>query len=80
MSYSLPKYYFRDLSAEVMDEIMRVMAAVRPEPTWKEIDQWVDTHNKATTIPQWYERAGTLRRRVISCHGSYLHGVRQSCQ
>jgi hypothetical protein len=40
-----------------MDEIMRGMAAVRPEPTWEEIDQWVDTHNVATTIPQWSERA-----------------------
>ena len=57
MSYSLPKYYFQDLAAEVMDEIMRGMEAALPEPSWEEIDQWLNTHNIASTIPGWYERA-----------------------
>jgi hypothetical protein len=34
MSYRLPKYYFQDLPAEVMDEIMRGMQAALPEPSW----------------------------------------------
>ncbi len=37
MSYSLPKYYFQDPPAEVMDEIMRGMEAALPEPSWEEI-------------------------------------------
>jgi len=43
MSYSLPKYYFQDLPAEVMDEIMRGMEAALPEPSWEEIDYWLNT-------------------------------------
>ena len=58
MSYSLPKYYFQDLPAEVMGEIMRGMEAALPEPSWEEIDQWLNTHNVASTIPGWYDRAG----------------------
>ena len=58
MSYSLPKYYSQDLPAEVMDEIMRGMEAALTEPSWEEIDQWLNTHNVASTIPGWYDRAG----------------------
>ncbi len=57
MSYSLPKYYFQDLPADVMDRIMRGMEAALPEPSWEEIDQWLNTHNVASTIPGWYNRA-----------------------
>jgi len=57
MSYSLPKYYFQDLPAEVMDEIMRGMEAALPEPSWEEIDQWLNTHPAPSTIPGWYDRA-----------------------
>ncbi len=57
MSYSLPKYYFQDIHPDVMDEIMRGMQAALPEPSWEEIDQWLNCHNQATTIPTWYERA-----------------------
>jgi hypothetical protein len=28
-----------------------------PEPSWEEIDNWLNTHNIASTIPGWYERA-----------------------
>ena len=58
MAYSLPKYYFQDLPAEVMDEIMRGMADAFPEPSWEEIDYWLNSHNIASTIPDWYDRAG----------------------
>jgi hypothetical protein len=64
MSYSLPKYYFQDLPAEVMDEIMRGMEAALPEPSWEEIDQWLNTHNVASTIPGWYDRAGEFTSAV----------------
>jgi hypothetical protein len=64
MSYSLPKYYFQDLPAEVMDEIMRGMEAGLPEPSWEEIDQWLNTHNVASTIPGWYDRAGEFTSAV----------------
>ena len=57
MSYSLPKYYFQDIHPEVMDEIMRGMEVALPEPSWEEIDQWLNTHNTAATIPAWYDRA-----------------------
>jgi hypothetical protein len=58
MSYSFPKHYFQDLPAEVMGEIMRGMEAALPKPSWEEIDQWLNTHNVASTIPGWYDRAG----------------------
>jgi len=51
MSYSLPKYYFQDIHPDVMDEIMRGMNTALPEPFWEEIDQWLNTHNIASTIP-----------------------------
>ena len=51
MSYSLPKYYFQDIHPDVMDEIMRGMQEALPEPSWEEIDQWLNTHNIASTIP-----------------------------
>jgi len=40
-----------------MDEIMHGMQEALPEPSWEEIDNWLNTHNIATTIPGWYERA-----------------------
>ena len=57
MSYSLPKYYFQDIHPDVMDEIMHGMQEALPEPSWEEIDNWLNTHNIAATIPGWYERA-----------------------
>jgi hypothetical protein len=64
MLYSLPKYYFQDLPAEVMDEIMRGMEAALPELSWEEIDYWLNTHNIASTIPGWYDRAGEFTSAV----------------
>jgi hypothetical protein len=57
MSYGLPKYYFQDIHPEVMDHIMRGMPEALPEPSWEEIDRWLNTHNVASTIPTWYEKA-----------------------
>ena len=57
MLHSLPKYYFQDIHPDVMDEIMRGMQEALPEPSWEEIDNWLNTHNIASTIPGWYERA-----------------------
>ena len=64
MSYSLPKYYFQDRPVEVMDEIMRGMETALPEPSWEEIDRWLNTHNAASTIPGWYDRAGEFTSMV----------------
>jgi hypothetical protein len=58
VSYRLPQYYFQDIHPDVMDEIMRGMQAALPEPSWEEIDHWLNTHNIASTIPDWYDRAG----------------------
>jgi hypothetical protein len=53
---NLPKYYFQDIPAEVMDEIMKEMHTADPEPEWEEIDHWLNCHNSPATIPAWYER------------------------
>jgi hypothetical protein len=42
---NLPKYYFQDIPAEVMDEIMKEMHTADPEPEWEEIDHWLNCHN-----------------------------------
>ncbi len=55
MSYSLPKYYFQDIHPDVMDEIMRGMKTALPEPSWEEIDTWLNTHNIASNIPGWVD-------------------------
>jgi len=57
MSHSLPKYYFQDIHPDVMEEIMHGMQEALPESSWEEIDNWLNTHNIAATIPGWYERA-----------------------
>ena len=56
MTYSLPKYYFQDIPAEVKAEIIRGMEEALPEPSWEEIDHWLNCHNTAATIPAWYDR------------------------
>ena len=55
---NLPKYYFGDIPAEVMKEIMDEMEAAQPKPDLEEIDDWLNRHNVASTIPQWYEAIG----------------------
>ena len=54
---NLPKYYFHDLPAEIMDEIIREMESMYPDPSWEEIDAWVNAHYGAATVADWYERA-----------------------
>ena len=56
MSY-LPKNYFQDIPAAVMEEIIQGMERALPEPSWEEIDRWLNCHNEAATVPAWYERA-----------------------
>jgi hypothetical protein len=53
---NLPKYYFQDIPAEVMDEIMKEMRTADPEPEWEEIDHWLNCHNAPATILDWCER------------------------
>ena len=58
---NLPKYYFQDIPAEVMKEIMDEMLAAKPEPDLsavEETDDWLNRQNVARTIPQWYESVG----------------------
>ena len=38
---SLPKYYFHDLPAYVMEEIITGMINGRPEPTREEMEDWL---------------------------------------
>ena len=56
---NLPKYYFQDIPAEVMAEIVEEMQAV--EPDTEEIDHWVNCHNVAASIPDWYERVAEFK-------------------
>ena len=44
-------------SAEVMDGMLES----RAEPTWEEIDHWVNCHNVAASIPEWYERVAEFK-------------------
>ena len=54
---NLSKYYFQDIPAEVMDEIMTEMCASEPQADWEEVDYWLNCHNVASTVPGWYESA-----------------------
>jgi hypothetical protein len=48
-----------------MDEIMRGMQAALPEPSWEEIDHWLNTHNIASIIPDWYESRRRIHLRSV---------------
>ncbi len=52
MSYSLPKYYFRDIHPDVMEEIMHGMQEALPEPSMEEIDNWLDCN--ITSTESWF--------------------------
>jgi hypothetical protein len=41
MSHSLPKYYFRDIPAHLMDEIIAGMIEGKTEPTREEMEEWL---------------------------------------
>ena len=51
---NLPKYYFQDIPAELMHEIVTEMQTALPEPDLEEIDHLLNCHNLAFTIPDWY--------------------------
>ena len=58
---NLPKYYFGDISADVMKEIMDEMLRLKPEPELsdlEEADDWLNRNNSPRTIPGWYESVG----------------------
>ncbi len=53
MSY-LPTYYFQDLPADVMAEVIAGMQTALPEPSLEEIDHWLNCNNIASSITAWY--------------------------
>jgi hypothetical protein len=53
----MPKYYFQDIPREVMHEIITGMQEAYPEPSFEEIDAWLNASNVEATIPEWYERS-----------------------
>ncbi len=58
---NLPKYYFGDIPAVVMAEIMDEMLRLKPEPELsdlEEVDDWLNRSNRPRTIPGWYESVG----------------------
>ena len=40
MSYGLPKHYFRDIPAYLMDEIITGVIHGKTEPTPEEMEEW----------------------------------------
>jgi len=69
---NLPKYYFGDIPAQLMKEIMDEMLSLKPEPSLadvEEADDWLNRHpriiegtlwrlSQPSTIPGWYESVG----------------------
>ena len=51
MSYSLPKYYFRGVPADVMEDIMRGMQDALPEPSLEDLDNWLN--NNIASSESW---------------------------
>lgn len=45
---SLPKYYFQDITADLMAEIMDEVTETRPEPTWEGIEKWASLESWLT--------------------------------
>ncbi len=58
---NLPKYYFQDIPAEVMQEIMDEMASSKPDQDIEEVDYCLNCHNVASTIPDWYDRVASFK-------------------
>jgi len=54
---NLPKHYFQDIPAEVMEEIAQAMMASEPQLDLEEMDDWLNRNNLPATIPAWYDRA-----------------------
>jgi hypothetical protein len=81
---NLPKYYyFQDIPAEGMAEIVSGMERALPEPAWEEIDQWLSCNNTRATIPAWYERGRIFRPALFSfcseCPERWLRWHRTLC-
>ena len=49
MSDSLPKYYFRDIPAYLMDEIIAGMIEGKTEPTPEEMEEWLASDLERTS-------------------------------
>jgi hypothetical protein len=52
MSYSFPKYYFRDIPDYEMEKIINGMIEGKPEPTPEEMGEWLtsDLERQAETL------------------------------
>ncbi len=51
---NLPKYYFGDIPAVVMAEIIDEMLRLKPEPSMadvEDVDDWLNRSNRPRTIP-----------------------------
>ena len=58
---NLPQYYFGNIPAAVMEEIVQGMQEALPEPSFEEIDYWLNCHNVAASIPEWYDRVAEFK-------------------
>jgi hypothetical protein len=58
---AFPQYYFQDIPAQVMHEIVEGMQEAEPEPTYEEIDHWLNCNNSAATIEDWYDRVAEFK-------------------
>jgi hypothetical protein len=58
---NLPKYYFQDIPAQVMEEIVTEMQVALPEPDLEAIDYWLNCHNVASSIPEWYDAVAEFK-------------------
>jgi hypothetical protein len=58
---NLPKYYFQDIPAETMKEIMDGMRDAKPESEIDEMLETLDRLNRsavARSVPGWHESVG----------------------
>ena len=58
---SLRTYYFGDIPADVAQEIMDQMVSSQEEHDIEEVDCWLNCHNVAATIPDWYDRVAEFK-------------------
>jgi hypothetical protein len=59
---NLPKFYFQDIPADVMAEIMSEMESALLNNAWEEIDEWFSRDNNTRPL----SRPGTSERRNSS--------------
>ena len=52
----MTKYYFQDMPTEAMHEILAGMQEAVPEASFEDIDRWLNCHNVAASIEDWFER------------------------